>query len=131
MPDTTTTTPTPVELVKSAVKALQDQKAALEKQVADIERQLDDIAAAITGEPRRGRPGRKPGRKGGPGRKPTPVPEEDKTKLLAAMKAIGGKMRSGDVYKKAGMDKAQGQKALKALRKDKAVKVAGPWISVA
>jgi len=133
MPDTTTT-PNPVELVKNAVKALQEQKAALEKQVADIDRQLDEIAATITGRRKRGRPGRKPGRKPGSkrgGRKAAPVPEEDKNKLLAAMKTIGGKMRSGEAYKKAGLDKAQGKKALEALRKDKLVKVAGPWISVA
>jgi len=133
-----TPTPNPVEQVKNAVKALRDQKAALEKQIADIDKQLQDIADAIRGTPTPARRGRKPGRKPGPkagskrgGRRATPVPEEHKKALLDAMKAIGGKMRSGVAFKKAGLQKAQGKKAMAALKAEKQVKMKGPWVTVA
>jgi len=126
--------PNPVDVVKNAVKALQDQKAALETQVAEIDKQLADIADAIVGTTAKGKPGRKPGRKPGSkggGRPATPVPDEDKQKLLDAMNKIGGKMRSGDAFKKAGLNKPQGKKAMAALQADKKVKINGPWVSVA
>ena len=127
---TETTIPNPVEQVRNAVKTLQDQKAALEKQLADIDAQLQEIADTIGGAKSKGKPGRKPGSKPR-GRAATPVSEEDTKKLLEAMNKIGGKMRSSDAYKKAGLSKNQGKKAMKALRAEKKVKVSGPWVSVA
>jgi hypothetical protein len=138
------TTPNPVEQVKALVKQLEDQKAELLKQVADIEQKQQEIADAARGsiskpKPKRGRPagrpgrkpGRKPGVKGTRGRKATPVADEDKAKLLAAMKEIGkDKMRSGDAFKKAGIKKPLGKKVMKALANDGKVKIGGPWVSL-
>ena len=114
------------------VKAIEDIDATLKTIQSKIQQAIGTAEAPA----RRGRspgkkPGPKPGRKGGPGRKATPVPEEDKQKLLEAMKAIGGKMRSGDAFKKAGLTKAEGKKAMAALKSDKKVKMNGPWVSVA
>jgi hypothetical protein len=81
--------------------------------------------------PKAAKPGRKPGRKPGATPPPPQAPEEDKKALLAAMKAIGGQMRSGAAYKKAKMDKAQGKKTMAALKADGAVKMSGPWVSLA
>lgn len=129
-----TTTQNPVDIVKNAVKALQDQKAVLEEQLAGIEKQLQDIADVAAVTTTKAKPGRKPGRRPGikaGGRPATPVPEEDTKALLAAMNKIGGKMRSSDAYKKAGLDKPQGKKAMAELKADKKVTMNGPWVSVA
>jgi hypothetical protein len=136
------TTPNPVEQVKALVKQLQDDKAALLKQVAAIEEKQQAIADAARGSistPKRGRPagrpgrkpGRKPGAKGTRGRKSTPVADEDKAKLLAAMKEIGkGKMRSGEAFKKAGIKKPLGKKVMEELANDGKVEFKGPWVSL-
>ena len=51
-----------------------------------IDAQLAAIANAVTGKTPKGKPGPKAGAKQGGGRPATQVPDEDKKKLLAAMK---------------------------------------------
>jgi len=127
-------TQSPVDIVKNAVKTLKDQRDALVKQLADVDAQLTDIANAVGAAPPK-KPGRKPGRKAGSGAgrstAPATAPDEDKKKLLEAMKSKGGPMRSGDAFKRAGLKPPQGKKAMAALRQEKKVKVGGPWVSVA
>jgi hypothetical protein len=103
--------------------------AEIDARLKAIQTEIQKALGAAGGAP--GRPGRKPGRKPAATLRTPQAPDADKKKLLAAMREIGKPMRSGEAYKKAGLDKKQGKKAMAALRADKAVKVNGPWVGVA
>lgn len=124
-------TPTVEEMLAKRgehVKAIAEIDASLKRIQDQIQKALGKPEAPV----KRGRkPGRRPGRQPGATPPPAQAPDEDKKKLLAAMKEIGGSMRSGEAFEKAKLEKNQGKKAMAALKADGAVKISGPWISLA